>query len=161
MAFSLEASLIGVCVGKWHLLNRKHGNKLWKLGMIFFLECSAHGTNHHKSWASEYRGGGGYCLNTCQLYHFKLGRPFLMHQIAPGFANAHLRTSLTACSACAQAGTLSWVVAQVNEIWDHLHSVGCYCCKPAGMTIVNSTSASPLLPPARKCVAHCNPWCQL
>lgn len=55
MTFSLEAWLIGLYIGEWHLLmyglNRKHRNELQKLEAFFFF--SAHGTKWHKSWALD------------------------------------------------------------------------------------------------------------
>lgn len=82
-----------------HELDRKHGNKLCKLD--FFFKCSALGTKYHKSWVLEHRGRD-YCLSTCLLYHFKLQRLLLVHWIAPGFANAHLRTLQPACGTYAK-----------------------------------------------------------
>lgn len=87
----------------------------WKY--FFFLSSFAHGTKHHKSWALEHRGGG-YCLNTCRLYHFKLGSSLLAHWIAPGFANADRRTSPTACGACAETFIRNTELGRCSGKWN-------------------------------------------
>lgn len=84
--------------------------------IFFSLElCSWH--KRHKSWALEYRGGG-YCLKTCRLYHFKLRSVLLGHCNVPGFANPHLRTSPTACSACAETFIRNTELGHCSGKWN-------------------------------------------
>lgn len=149
MAFSLEAWLTGLRIGEWHLLmyglKRKHGNELRKLEIFFFLKCSAHDTKHHKSSALEHRGGG-YSLNTCRLYHFKLGSSLLAHWIAPGFANAHLRTSPTACGACAETFIRNAELGRCSGKWN-LGPFALWFLPAATMSQLARLSLSPHLLP--------------
>lgn len=114
-------------------------------GCNSFLLCSADGTKHHKSWALEY-SGGGYCLNTCRLYHFKRGSSFLAHWIAPGFANAHLRTSQTACGACAETSISNAELGRCSGKW-HLRPFALRFLPATAMSQLAQLSLSPHLLP--------------
>ena len=126
-------------------LDREHGNELQKSEFLFFLQCSAHGTKHHKSWALEHRGGG-CCLTTCQLYHFKPGSSLLTHWIVPGFTNAHLRTSPTACGACAETFIRNTELGRCSGKWN-LGPFACYFLPATAMSQLAWLSLSPHLLP--------------
>lgn len=74
-----------------------------------------------------------------------------------------MRMLPTARSACAETFIRNAELGRWSGKWDLVRALVFACCydRPAGTTVIKSTSASPLLPPARKCTACYNPGCRV